>query len=173
MIKFALILFVFAIHSVNSAALAAPTSVMLSEKKLLQTFGLEEFESAILGLSSAIDGKDWCGATVENAKLMMLPLRPIYEKKLALEKKKRSTSSILKSAQHCKETCLCSLFLELLSNRKGLSKTALDSIQAQAKEIGPIEQAACLKRSISLCKTPLLPSLRAIGLKDYHAEGAY
>ena len=173
MIKFALILLLLVNSSVKSAALAAPTSVMLSEKKLLQTFSLEDFETAILGLSSAIEGKDWCGATVENAKLMMLPMRPIYEKKMATEKKKRSIASLLKHAHHCQEACLCPLYLELLSGRKGVSKTDLESIQASAKETSINDQARCLKRSVRLCKTPLLPSLRAIGLKEYHAEGAY
>lgn len=147
---------------------------LLSEEEIARKYTLQELYSAINGLRSVIDGQSWCNVEFDEAKNSMLPLRPIYEKKLAAEKEKKlPIKKLLTQSKNCKKYCSCQIISELLKDRTDIAPENFSQIQKLDRANSAKELNNCAKRQTKICSGPLLKSLKAISKKEYQAPSDF
>ena len=141
----------------------------MTEDAILKKYSYVEFVQALNGLQLAIVGDSWCSLDSAEAHQLILPFRPIYEKKLALEKKslqKTSIAALEKRIQDCRKDCRCSSDEDLMNSRKDVPAARTEWLKKNHTFTSE-EMKACAKHSTHLCKGPLLPSLKAIWSEEY------
>jgi hypothetical protein len=131
-----------------------------------------DYELAIQGLNLVLEGGTWCNLKPNDARHLMLPLRPAWENALKDLTQRKALPSERKKALQCKSSCTCGLWTALFEKRSGLSPSELERIKKHQRETKQEERQACLSRRVDLCKT-LLPELKRIADRDYRSEGAY
>lgn len=131
-----------------------------------------DLEIAVQGLNHVIEGGTWCGLKPEEARHLMLPLRPAWEHSLKALGKRSSFAAERKQALACKSTCTCGLWGVLFDHKPGLKKGEMDLIRKQQKESTPADRQTCLKKRTDLCTT-LLPELKKVADSEFNSEGAF
>lgn len=131
-----------------------------------------DYEVAIQGLNLVLEGGAWCDLKPEDARHLMLPLRPAWEKSLKALAQRKSLHPERRAALQCKSSCTCGLWIALFEKRPGLSSSELERIKKIQREATPEERQACMKRRSDLCKT-LVPELKKIADREFKSEGAY
>ena len=131
-----------------------------------------DLEVAIQGLNHVIEGGSWCDLKPEEARQLMLPLRPAWENSLKDLVKRSTLASQKKQALSCQSTCTCGLWLVVFDHQPGIKKDEIDRIRKQQKDSTPADRLACLKKRAELCKT-LLPELKRLSEKEFKSEGAF
>ncbi len=63
------------------AAKTARHSHNLTEAQIKKQFSYAELDCAVRGLVSAVDGHAWCAVSDKQARVLLLPLRPVYQGK--------------------------------------------------------------------------------------------
>jgi hypothetical protein len=131
-----------------------------------------DFESAIQGLNLVLEGGSWCGLTPEDARHLMLPLRPAWEDSLKELGKPSSLVNHKKQALNCKSTCTCGLWIVVFGHRRGLSPVELDRLRQSQRETTRTEREVCMKKRTDLCKS-LLPEMKRIADQEFKSDAAF
>ena len=169
-----MILVLFLLTTLTSGVVhaAKPKTVTLTEKEILKKYSYSDLVQVINGLMLPLGGDDWCSLKMEEAQKLMLPLRPIFEQKLAQEKKaieKTPIATLEARAKNCDKLCLCANDEDLFSSRKDFPKKILDELtKKNALIVADLKK--CGKNSVRFCKDPILSALKEISDREYHAE---
>ena len=131
-----------------------------------------DLEVAVQGLNRVLEGGQWCDLKSDEARQLMLPLRPAWENSLKELTKRTPLASQKKMALACQTTCTCGLWLVIFDHQPGLKKAELDQIRNQQRNMTPSGRDACLKKRTDLCKS-LLTELKLTAEKEFKSEGAY
>jgi hypothetical protein len=131
-----------------------------------------DLEIAVQGLNDVIEGGTWCGLKPDEARHLMLPLRPAWEQSLKALGKRASFTEERKQALSCKTTCTCGLWIVLFDHKPGLKKGEMDLIRQLQKNTSPEDRQSCLKKRTDLC-TSLLPELKKVADSEFKSDAAF
>jgi hypothetical protein len=131
-----------------------------------------DLEIAVQGLNHVIEGGTWCGLKPDEARHLMLPLRPEWEQSLKALGKRSTLAAEKKQALACKSTCTCGLWIVLFDHKPGLKPGEMDLIRQHQKSTTPEDRQSCLKKRADLC-TSLLPELKRVADKEFKSEAAF
>lgn len=144
------------------------TAVFAARKKWTSS----DFETAIQGLNLVLEGGAWCGLSPEDARHLMLPLRPAWENSLKDLAKRPSLAKDKQQALACKSSCTCGLWIVLYGLRPGLAPSELERLRKYQRETTRTEREACMKKRTDLCTT-LLPEMKRVADRNFKSEGAF
>ena len=131
-----------------------------------------DLEIAVQGLNHVIEGGNWCGLKPDEARHLMLPLRPAWEQSLKALGKRSSLAAERKQALACKSTCTCGLWIVLFGHKPGLKKDEMDLIRQHQQDTSMSDRLSCLKKRTDLC-TSLLPELKKVADSEFKSDAAF
>lgn len=133
---------------------------------------LVDYEIALRGIDRSIQGEPWCQLKPDEARHLLLPLRPLWEETLKKTRKRMSLAALRTQAKKCSKNCTCDLWALVLDEKPGSFPEERALLRAKTKSESRNKNDVCLRARQDLCRT-LLPELRASADRDYRSESNF